>query len=311
MDALTQFMETTGVDGTLTEAPVASAMGLTTNKETSFQVFSGNKEAEMVIPSQGNLSVCSLFVLDGSVSLSVNDKSIRLLTTGQHMMFRVPAPSEVRLVPASTVHYHVVAFHFDDNFLRKLCPESCPNLCRLAISERAGTLQLLGCKEPFSTRAELRSLIAQISDAVMPSHLQPVYRDIKIAELTILQLEEILYGVKESREAGLRDYELRRVYQVRDILRSYPEKSYTLLGLAHEVGTNDATLKKHFKQVLGCTVFAYLTSCRMDVAKSLLRDRRKSIAEIAQNLGYKHVSHFSSAFRKYYGCSPSQFFAVD
>lgn len=201
----------------------------------------------------------------------------------------------------------MVVFQFSEAYLLRHCPENCPDLCLLTTTEAVGTLQPLGAGGPATTTNEQRALVDQICNAPLPEHLKSVYRDVKIAELLLLQLQEILYGSTPKAENGLREHERQRVYRVRDILRTDPSQSYTLLGLAHEVGTNDATLKKHFKQVLGCTVFAYLTSCRMARAKEMLVDERKPIAEIAQCLGYKHVSHFSASFRKYYGNAPTKF----
>lgn len=45
----------------------------------------------------------------------------------------------------------------------------------------------------------------------------------------------------------------------------------------------------------------------MSVASILLRDKDRSIAFIADELGYSSPEHFSSAFRKYYKMSPSEF----
>lgn len=46
---------------------------------------------------------------------------------------------------------------------------------------------------------------------------------------------------------------------------------------------------------------------RMSAAAILLSDPSKTIASIAEALGYSSAEHFSSAFRKYYHKSPRQY----
>jgi len=123
-------------------------------------------------------------------------------------------------------------------------------------------------------------------------------------ELLSLQLEQVENLEKSSSE--LKEKELKRIYQVKELLECNPEQSFSLLGLAHAVGTNDSTLKKHFKLVFGTIVFSYLTSYRMEKAKEMLLKQDYKIASIANQFGYKHATHFSAAFKKYFGYSPTK-----
>lgn len=279
------------------------------NNETAYQVVihRDGQSVDVLRRNESEVTMINVFVLRGAGLLVANGQEVYCISGGHHALYRVPASYHVTIAPSSALDFHAVIFQFSARYLLRLCPD----LRLLANVSISSSLQSLGNNQPTATDAEQRALISNICNSALPEHLQAVYKDIKIAELLVLQLAEILNGSKASDTTGLREYELQRVYQVRDILQSAPGKSYTLLGLAHEVGTNDATLKKHFKQVFGCTVFAYLTSCRMESAKHLLLEDRKTVAEIAQYLGYKHVSHFSSAFRKYYGHAPTKFFETN
>jgi len=44
----------------------------------------------------------------------------------------------------------------------------------------------------------------------------------------------------------------------------------------------------------------------MEYAKSLLVENDLSIAEIADKTGYKHATHFTTAFKKYFGFLPNK-----
>ncbi len=45
----------------------------------------------------------------------------------------------------------------------------------------------------------------------------------------------------------------------------------------------------------------------MEHARALLLDTDRPVGDIAWEDGYSHVAHFSTAFKKQYGVSPSHF----
>jgi len=137
-------------------------------------------------------------------------------------------------------------------------------------------------------------------------YLRQAFMQVKMAEWYLLFFEQAVKLGGRGDFVGLRPEELERIRQVQYILHSNPAASYSLVGLAHLVGTNEATLKKHFKLVYGTTVFGYLTACRMERAKALLVNEKLKVALVAQEVGYKYASHFSAAFRKYYGYLPAK-----
>ena len=62
-----------------------------------------------------------------------------------------------------------------------------------------------------------------------------------------------------------------------------------------------------FKSITGIPPKKYLIECRMRRAIELLRDREKTMTEIARALGYSDQYSFSKAFKKHYGEPPSAF----
>jgi AraC family transcriptional regulator len=60
-----------------------------------------------------------------------------------------------------------------------------------------------------------------------------------------------------------------------------------------------------FKQSFGIPPHQYQVRQRMEVAKSLLADRKTSVTDIALSLGYAQISSFSCAFHKATGWTPS------
>ena len=113
------------------------------------------------------------------------------------------------------------------------------------------------------------------------------------------QDETIFHEVKKS--------DARKMCEARDILLLNWENPLSLKELAHEVGTNEYHLKKHFKMVFGMTVFNYLYQFIMEKAKEMLTHQDLNIGEIALQLGFKHATHFTASFKKHVGELPKQY----
>lgn len=83
--------------------------------------------------------------------------------------------------------------------------------------------------------------------------------------------------------------------------------SFSIQKLAWELKIGRSTLNRLFQRYLGVSPHAYWTRIRMERAKSLIREGRHSIKEIAELLGIGNPFYFSTAFRRYTGVSPLQY----
>jgi AraC-like DNA-binding protein len=73
--------------------------------------------------------------------------------------------------------------------------------------------------------------------------------------------------------------------------------------LARQVGTNQDKLKKGFKVVYNITIYAFVTSIRIEKAKELLEYTELPIETIAYKLGLDH-SNLIKQFKRSTGCTP-------
>ncbi len=90
-----------------------------------------------------------------------------------------------------------------------------------------------------------------------------------------------------------------------DILRQEWTAPPTISSLAKRVGTNECYLKKGFREQTGLSIGKYIRDLRMGNALELLETGRYTIMEVAFAVGYTNPSHFSAAFKKFYGATPS------
>ncbi len=77
--------------------------------------------------------------------------------------------------------------------------------------------------------------------------------------------------------------------------------------VARELGVNRNKLTKAFKRTWGSSVMNWLRQQRLTKAAELLRQSDASILTIATTVGYQDSNNFSTAFKRRYRLSPTQF----
>ena len=103
--------------------------------------------------------------------------------------------------------------------------------------------------------------------------------------------------------AGLRDP---RVGRALTLLHARPAYAWTLEELAAEAAASRSTLADRFVQMIGCAPIQYLTQWRMQIAARRLAEPGSKVALVAHDVGYESEAAFSRAFKKFVGCSPSE-----
>ena len=84
-----------------------------------------------------------------------------------------------------------------------------------------------------------------------------------------------------------------------------PELDATRLRKACQI--RDNTIPITFHKVVSLPPYAYIESCRMEVACRLLRDTDLKIWQVGQLVGYSTLQVFSRAFDRWSGLRPSAF----
>ena len=84
-------------------------------------------------------------------------------------------------------------------------------------------------------------------------------------------------------------------------------EEFNLDQLAAQAGLSKFHFHRLFKSAVGVSPSRYLLTLRMDEARRLLRETKKSVVEIALDVGYTNPSHFAQLFRRETGLSPSDY----
>ena len=78
-------------------------------------------------------------------------------------------------------------------------------------------------------------------------------------------------------------------------------------AIARSVGLSPFHLCRVFRRVTGRTLHQYWTTLRLRVAVDRLSHGKVDLAQLSLDLGFSSHSHFTMAFRREYGLTPSAY----
>lgn len=128
-------------------------------------------------------------------------------------------------------------------------------------------------------------------------------------------LEEIYRWMKNLIEVVCEYVNLTRSYKNRKIIEkaleliheNYKNPDLSLSSVANHLYITPTYLSMLFKSEVGINFSDYLTNFRVEKAKELLKDPRKKIFEVAEEVGYFDQHYFSKVFKRITGFTPKEY----
>lgn len=108
------------------------------------------------------------------------------------------------------------------------------------------------------------------------------------------------HGKKKSRPELVADME-------RYILEHLREPGLSVNELGKIFYMHPVSLNRSFREEKKIPISQFISEERMKFAVSLLQSEQLGIEAIAEQTGYQSAAGFSNAFKKYYGCSPTDY----
>lgn len=97
-----------------------------------------------------------------------------------------------------------------------------------------------------------------------------------------------------------------RICKVLHAVHDTPGFSWTMQSLASLACMSRSAFAERFTHLMKMPPMQYVTQWRVTVAEQLLRDRRQSVADIAQQLGYSSEAAFRRLFKRVSGVGPGR-----
>lgn len=94
---------------------------------------------------------------------------------------------------------------------------------------------------------------------------------------------------------------------VKNIEENIMDETFSIDNLAVEMAMSRSVFFKKIKSLTGQSPQEFIRDIKMKRAATLLTEKKYTISEIAYLIGYPNAKYFSTAFKKYYGVSPSNY----
>ncbi len=156
------------------------------------------------------------------------------------------------------------------------------------------------------TDVALNSLMERLREELMRRKASPLFLQGIAQAIAIHLARNYAENVKESRSGSpsLPGYKLR---QITDWMAEHVDEEFNLDRLAAQAGLSKFYFNRLFKSAMGVSPSHYYITLRLDEARRLLRETKKSVVDIALDVGYSNPSHFAQLFRRVTGLSPSDY----
>lgn len=164
----------------------------------------------------------------------------------------------------------------------------------------------LGILRRWSARE--RQLYSDLVDPPVSEDGKRAWYLSKVLEILSLHLfHHSSSGVRPLFCTTIKENAHRHVHSALGLLEARLAEPLDLQDLASDVGCAPHYLSRLVKQDTGRTLSLHLRAFRIEKAAELLADRSLNITEVALEVGYQSLSHFSKAFAQEKGLTPSEF----
>jgi AraC family transcriptional regulator, exoenzyme S synthesis regulatory protein ExsA len=167
------------------------------------------------------------------------------------------------------------------------------------------------------TDSNLRLPAKTISDSVMDRFIESLVfyfdnSDIVTDDILMLKVKElILLLIQSSHAKTVHDLMsalfTRKSVTVSDVVNAHLFDNLSIDELAKLSGLSVTSFKTEFNNIFKEPPGHYIRRRKIEHAKELLSISNYTIGEIADQLGYNDLSHFSKSFREMYAQSPSAY----
>lgn len=166
---------------------------------------------------------------------------------------------------------------------------------------------------PYGCNAEMRATAQTLSHAINLLRQHPPGNAAR-SPLWLLGQSLVMVGLALEGAAPdgrppsrLHQADHQKLLRARDLLLADLSQAPTIAALSKETGLSVLKLKRGFRELFNNSVYGLFQSERMQEARRRLAHADRSVMTVASDLGYANASHFTAAFQKQFGVTPSAF----
>lgn len=159
----------------------------------------------------------------------------------------------------------------------------------------------------YSSSSSLRRLVAETLATFLEQSWAITDNEFKVSVRPVAELALIALSTTADKQSGERSIRTSHLARARRIIRQHiDDQELTPARIAQEMGISQRYLHSLFRSE-GRTVMGFAKAERLQQAREMLETvstDTKNITDVALDCGFSNISHFSTAFRQTFGCSP-------
>lgn len=98
-----------------------------------------------------------------------------------------------------------------------------------------------------------------------------------------------------------------KIAWVVDMIRSSPERDFTLDDLAEEIDLSLSRFKAKFRAEMGIGPHEFIVRVKLEAAKRALLHERETVTSVAMRFGFSSSQYFATVFRRFTRVTPAEF----
>lgn len=236
-----------------------------------------------------------VYVYSGELLIEEGVKKIRV-HSGQCVFLRRDNRVSMTKKPRGDEQFSAIFMVFTRNFLR----EFFQTIDKSELPSEPYRLKQSVIKLPETPDISslFQSMIPYFDTSVKPSD-----------QLMMLKMQEGVYSllnIDKRFYSSLFDFTAPWKIDIMDFLDRNYMYDLTMEDIANYTGRSLATFKRDFRKISHLPPQKWIMEKRLRVAYDKIRNEKKTVSDVYLEVGFKNLSHFSSAFKKQYGHPPTK-----
>ncbi len=240
--------------------------------------------------------------IDKGQVLIKSDTNVKILNQGEIIFHR---PNEFHSIKAynSSPNFFVISFDCGSsamNFFEKKhtkLEKSLKPFIESIIKEAENTYYLV------PNEVQFKKLIKKETALIGGEQLIKTYLEqllIMLIRLDSQKESKIFFPSKENLQSHI-------VKEIKDYVSDNINKIIKIEDICKHIGYSKTYLSKLFNEQCGTTLIQYISKCKINQAKLMIRQGRYNFTEISEILNFDNPQYFCKVFKKITNMTPSEF----
>ena len=247
--------------------------------ECLYSLFYQEKEAGFVFPGEAHPMAELLYVDKGCIH-SVAEGQELYLQQGDMVLY---APEQWHMQYAD--------------------PDQAPRVVTVGFWARGARWEDLSNRS-FHTDRETRNLLQHIMRSQARDDVDSIF---SLLTLLLLHLQSGSGTAEAAAGTTVLTGENTIIRKAQQYIREHVEEKLTVPVVAQSVGVSPSYLTALFHKHLEFSPAEYIRRIKLQQSKQLIREGQMNFTQIAENLQYSTVHHFSRQFKQMFGLTPTEY----